>query len=68
MGERARKTLNPRQQEVRKALIRGRGMANSAALAEALGVTRQCIWRDRRIIATIRPLPPDEWDEVAEVD
>jgi sugar-specific transcriptional regulator TrmB len=43
-------------------------MANSAALAEALGVTRQCIWRDRRIIATIRPLPPDEWDEVAEVD
>jgi predicted ATP-dependent endonuclease of OLD family len=59
--------LNPRQREIRKMLIREKGLVSPAELADQFRVSRQQIWRDIKRIEAHAPPPPDGWNELEAV-
>ena len=51
-----RSKLNRRQRLVRKRLVASHGTVSSTELAEEFDVDRTTIWRDKQIIAKVRPI------------
>lgn len=56
----ARSPLNPRQREVRRLLVKHRGMISSTEIADRLQCNRTTVWRDRKAIAKHRPIKEEE--------
>ena len=59
--------LTPRQREVRKALVKSKGLIQVRDLADRFKVGRVSIWRDMQAIRKIRPVHVDDFTEEAEI-
>lgn len=57
-----RSPLNQRQREVRKLLVKHKGMISCAEIGRKLGAGRTTIWRDLQTIRKHRPMQHEEYD------
>jgi len=62
-----RSPLTPRQQEVRRLLVRHKGLISGAEIARKLNVGRTTVWRDINAIQEHRPLPENQYVEEKEI-
>jgi len=63
----SRAILTPRQWAIRKSLIKAHGMISNQELADIHNVCRTTVWKDRMIIAEVKPITDRPYDEDAEI-